>query len=79
VAGTSERDVSRVLTRQRMVNGRFVGWRSAEPLVVFKADNGRGGSGEMPWDLKLSMSFVAFCILESFSKRSGTGFSTGSG
>jgi hypothetical protein len=79
VAGTSERDVSRVLTRQQMVNGHFVGWRSAEPLVVFKADNGCGGGGEMPWDLKLSASFIAFCILESCSRRSGTGFSTGSG
>ena len=79
MAGTSERDVSRVLTRQRMVNGHFVGWRSAELLVVFKADNGRGGGGEMLWDLKPSTSFIAFCVSESCSRRSGSGFSTGSG
>jgi hypothetical protein len=52
---------------------------SPEPLAVFKAEDDRGGGGGMPSDSKLSMSFIAFCISESCSRRSGTGLSTASG
>jgi len=50
---------------------------SPEPLAVFKAEDDRGGGGGMPSDSKLSISFIAFCISESCSKRSGASLSVG--
>jgi len=63
-----------------MVYGHFLvlGCGSPEPLGNFKAADDREGGGGMPSDSKLSMSFIAFCISESCSRRSVTGFSMGS-
>lgn len=74
------RHVSIILTRRRMVYGRFLALDcgSPEPLAVFKAENDRVGGGGTVSDSKLSMPFIAFRISESCSRRSGTGLSTAS-
>ena len=58
-----------------MVYGRFLAL-DCGPLVVFEAENDRGGGGGAPSDSKLSMPFIAFCISESCSRRSGASLST---
>jgi hypothetical protein len=57
-----------------MVYGHFPtpDCESPDPLAAFKIVDDRGGGGGMPWDSKLSMSSIAFCISESCSRRSGT-------
>ena len=62
-----------------MVYGRFSvpGCGSPEPLVVFKVEDDRGAGGGTPSDSKLSISFIAFCISESCSRRSRPSLSYG--
>ena len=50
-----------------------------EPLAVFMVEDDRGAGGGTPSDSKLSISFIAFCISESCSRRSGTSLSCGIG
>ena len=72
--------VSGIPTKQKMVYGRFpaLDCGSPEPLAALKAVDDREGGGG-PSDSKLSMSFIAFCISVSCSRRSGASLSTTSG
>jgi len=71
------RYMSRIPIRQWTVYGHFsaLGCGSPEPLAVFRVEDDRGAGGGTPSDSKLSISFIAFCISESCSRRSGTSLS----
>jgi len=73
------RYMSRISISQWMVYEHFstLGCESPEPLDIFKVDDDRGAGGGTPSDSKLSISFIAFCISESCSRRSVTSLSYG--
>jgi len=77
VVGTSDEVHEQNSNKALYGYGRFLalGCGSPEPLAVLKVEDDLGGGGGTPSDSKLSISFIAFCISESCSRRSRTGLS----